>query len=313
MAVQDLTNTSWKWNGASPEFSGATYNGTTKSITFLSNNETFSGMTFASWHGGDINSVAYNGTNDVYVIFSDIDGGTYESIPKYLHFQITGGSDVQDSQLIAWIEANATQETVSRVEIDLSTLSGWSDVLPGSHTLTIKALAVDYRDSDFSTPVSIHKKHDPLDPPEKIEVEVSGAGTYVGVKASFVDEAEQYEYFIDGTSVGTANKSFLIGAIPIGTSGSGSSCTVYGKINSDTVSPTDYTWKVDSNGNWSSQYNPMEQVPDVSKIAFMSSINEGNIMAMGMSGDASVRQSTTPVVVKVHNEGFYGLVYHFTG
>jgi hypothetical protein len=45
----------------------------------------------------------------------------------------------------------------NRIGIDLSTLSGWSSVQNGQHSITIKAKATGYYDSDLSTPVSFRK------------------------------------------------------------------------------------------------------------------------------------------------------------
>ena len=41
--------------------------------------------------------------------------------------------------------------------VDLSTLSGWAEVESGTHTLTIKAKASGYRDSNASTGVTFNK------------------------------------------------------------------------------------------------------------------------------------------------------------
>ena len=46
---------------------------------------------------------------------------------------------------------------MATLSVDLSTLTGWSDVTSGSHTLTIKAKATGYRDSEASTGVSFTK------------------------------------------------------------------------------------------------------------------------------------------------------------
>lgn len=45
----------------------------------------------------------------------------------------------------------------SQISVDLTTLSGWSDVSDGTHTLKVKAKATGYRDSALSTGVSFEK------------------------------------------------------------------------------------------------------------------------------------------------------------
>ena len=118
MAVTDLTGTRWRWNWgdytapSACDFENATQAGVVKSINFTASSagggtETqWTSMRFRRWHGGDINAVDYETTN---VWFSDIDGGEYSAEGDYEEFYITGGTDVTNAQLIAWIEANAVQ------------------------------------------------------------------------------------------------------------------------------------------------------------------------------------------------------------
>lgn len=118
MAVTDLTGTRWRWNWgdytdpSSCDFENATQAGVVKSINFTASSagggtETqWTSMRFRRWHGGDRNAVDYGTTN---VWFSDIDGGEHSAEGDYEEFYITGGTDVTNAQLIAWIEANAVQ------------------------------------------------------------------------------------------------------------------------------------------------------------------------------------------------------------
>ena len=136
MSVSDLTGTKWEWN-FNAGFSGATQQGITKNINFTSNGETFTSMIFKQWHGGDINRLDYNST---LVYWYDDESGDGEDYPEYFTFEVTGGTDVTDSTLIGWIEANATEVP--------------SLPSSGTHTITAKAKATGYADSNASNSVS---------------------------------------------------------------------------------------------------------------------------------------------------------------
>jgi hypothetical protein len=153
---------------------------------------------------------------------------------------------------------------------------------------------------------SIGTVHAPIAPPARNDVTVSGPGTYVEVKSSFVNEAEEYEYFIDGVSVGTAPISFKVWGSAGLMGQSGSNCAVYAKVNSDTVSTIDYTWYVESNGTFHGpgMSNPID---DVTKVAIMSSRNDGRPMATCSEG--VIQQSTAPVVVRLHGTTSIILIY----
>lgn len=243
---------------------------------------------YVSTTDNDFTPLYYDGTNNVEIQITDIGGNWPNTRSNYFSFTTTPPAPVY---------------TYDLTQLSLAT---------GTHSITAKAKKTGYIDSDASNAVS-YTVYPKIDPPVRNEVTTSGPGTYVGMKSSFIDEAEEYEYFIDGVSVGKASLSFLVGAMPVGLGGTGSSCTIYGKINSDTVSTTDYTWKVDSNGVWTSQYSINEQIPNVTKVALMSSIAQGNPMAVSLIGGGNIMQSTTPVVVRIYGDGILGLVYHFTG
>ena len=148
MSVQDLTNTTW----VIPYFS-------------LSDNwieETFS-VNFSSSYYSD-NFTGFGGSDSEAIWY--LKNGQYEECPWDIGAQemisddtitITGGNDVTNTTFISWLEEYATQQGGSTVTVDLSTLSGWSNVSSGSHTLTIKAKASGYNDSPASTGVTFSK------------------------------------------------------------------------------------------------------------------------------------------------------------
>ena len=73
----------------------------------------------------------------------------------------------------------------NQVSVDMSTLSGWSNVSSGSHTLTIKAKASGYRDSEASTGVSFTKAS------SGYQVRLTGSGDDAGQVKIF--DAQTYD------------------------------------------------------------------------------------------------------------------------
>ncbi len=150
MAVSDLTGTTWVWTEV-PQGTGlveeewVTYN-----ISFSSNSITYTSLQVWEAEAGTELSIYYGNNTSAYEFSTGWVNNAYKTI------SITGGTDATNGDLIAWLEANATQQS-SQLTVDLSALSGWSNVSSGSHTLTIKAKASGYRDSDASTGVSFVK------------------------------------------------------------------------------------------------------------------------------------------------------------
>lgn len=99
--ITDLTGTTWVGNNSlSIDFGVNTYN-----INFTSNNVNYTSITL---NGVQVN-IRYNSTT-VYDDFNNWTNNEYKTI------QITGGTDATNSNLISWLQANATQVEI----IDLS-------------------------------------------------------------------------------------------------------------------------------------------------------------------------------------------------
>jgi len=152
MAISDLTGTTWVFNAISTDSFTAV--GNQWDINFISNSTNYSILEQVFDDDSELGKIYYNTTNVFNVAYGDEDGLWEDE--AYKTIEITGGTDVTNSTLISWLETNATQQS-SQISVDLSTLSGWSDVTSGSHTLTIKAKATGYRDSEASTGVSFEK------------------------------------------------------------------------------------------------------------------------------------------------------------
>ncbi|MBO7735551.1 MAG: hypothetical protein J6S67_23500 [Methanobrevibacter sp.] len=147
MTISDLTGTTWVFPDGTELSPGSNLN---FAITFISNSENYTGI-----YSGSDPEIMYYVQNGSHVIVYDQWGNQWTN-NAYRTIGITGGTDVTNATLISWLEANATQQS-SQLSVDLSTLSGWPDVSDGTHTLTIKAKATGYRDSNPSTGVSIVK------------------------------------------------------------------------------------------------------------------------------------------------------------
>lgn len=103
MAVTDLTGTKWVFNDEITDFSGTN----SFAINFISNNTNYTNI----YRGTSSFSYSKNGSNMVYVYDTGdeppfVAGWTDDA---YKTIEITGGTDATNSELIAWLQANATQ------------------------------------------------------------------------------------------------------------------------------------------------------------------------------------------------------------
>lgn len=86
--------------------------------------------------------------------YNPLNGGWTNENYKTIEFTGTIPED-----LLAWLQANGTKQAtpVTKQQIDLSTLSGWANLLYVSHVITVKAKANGYADSAASNAVSVDK------------------------------------------------------------------------------------------------------------------------------------------------------------
>lgn len=168
MAITDLTNTKWVFNETG--CSGYGTDDTTKrfNIDFICDNQTLTTINAPYIYGGgryrfstiQLGSYVYLRTTDyIYTQMSLTDGEGWYSIDTQVYTKmsepptitITGGTDVTNPDLIAWLEQNATlQQIIQTTTFDLSTLQ----LSTGTHVVQVKARASGYRDSDFSNVVN---------------------------------------------------------------------------------------------------------------------------------------------------------------
>lgn len=104
MAVTDLTGTKWVFNDEITGFSGTN----SFAINFISNNTNYTNI----YRGTNNFSYSKNGSNRVYVYDTGdeppfVAGWTDDA---YKTIEITGGTDATNSELIAWLQANAVQQ-----------------------------------------------------------------------------------------------------------------------------------------------------------------------------------------------------------
>jgi|LSQX01.2.fsa_nt_gb uncharacterized repeat protein (TIGR02543 family) len=100
MAITNLTGTKWEFNNNPGVFNDFGFPVGTFNINFLSNDNNYTSITGSYDFNGDYSYIQYNSTT-VY-------NGTWTN-SNYRVIEITGGTDVEDETLIAWLEANATQ------------------------------------------------------------------------------------------------------------------------------------------------------------------------------------------------------------
>ena len=208
MPISDLTGTTWVFSYGEDvnQIAESGILGTLWNITFSSSyyNDTFTGF-----GGLDEEMIGYykNGVANEWVY----DIGAWEFVSEDT-ITITGGTDATNADLIAAIQFAATQPS-SQLSVDLSTLSGWSDVTAGSHTLTIKAKATGYRDSNASAGAGFTKAASGYNVRVQGEIDTAGSVTiYDGMTSSapsLVDYKLLYNFTFDETVLCTSGYLYV--------------------------------------------------------------------------------------------------------
>ena len=217
MSITDLTGTKWRISNVTTQdfegtktFTGSISDGThtiSGSLTYYCNTwnaTSYIGNIYATRPGYNFVWDTYNktGTFFSYIYnsrsqsgYAGISHGTTTSA-GVLTISFTGGASVTDSQLIAWVEANGEQ-IPTNITLDLSTIG-----LPaGSHLIQIKLSddGVTKADSELSNGVT-YVEPEPL-PQLDTPTNLTADGT--NIEFDEVENAEEYEIFADGVSIGT--------------------------------------------------------------------------------------------------------------
>lgn len=155
--VVDLSGTTWDFNDTITTWLS---NDGWHNLIFTSNNYNCTSMYVGTseypWiHYASTGIFEEYGTERVYN--GNSSGWSIVNV-AFKSISITGGTDASNPSLIAWLSQNATYSPPpSKVSIDISTMEGWSSVSTGRHTLTLKAMADGYRDSEFSQGIEAKK------------------------------------------------------------------------------------------------------------------------------------------------------------
>lgn len=123
------------------------------SAPFNSNNQDFEGIKIASFKGSKVTYLKNEGNS---VIVYDMSAGATTGWTDSAYRTITFDAPVTDTTLLTWLQANGTKQS-NKLSVDLTTLSGWSNLALGNHTIKIVAKADGYRDSEPSASVSVTK------------------------------------------------------------------------------------------------------------------------------------------------------------
>ena len=150
MAVTDLTGTTWVIN-TRPYGTSISLGSINASINFTSNNTNYSRIFIP------IEDDLVDGTEALLYDNQQAYRNSAWYNEAYKTISITGGTDATNTNLINWLEANATQQTTPKVSVDLTTLPGWSSLPSDTYSITIVAKADGYRDSEPSAAVSVEK------------------------------------------------------------------------------------------------------------------------------------------------------------
>ncbi|MBQ7445894.1 MAG: hypothetical protein IJS71_08200 [Clostridia bacterium] len=166
--ISDITGYTW----VGMDFLNLPFGVTTYNVNFVSNNTNYSSFTL----NGVQPQINYNSTQ----VYEEMN---YWSNNAYKTVIFIDGDDIDNVTFISWLEANGTlTPSSSQLSVDLTTLSGWSDVSAGNHTLKVKAKAAGYRDSALSAGVSFTKAASGYSGNISAYDTLSGNGTYTKIK-----------------------------------------------------------------------------------------------------------------------------------
>lgn len=126
-------------------------------LNFVSNNSTFDRIYYQRNAVDDGNLSYYNASveTSVYSFYDYSDQWVNEAY-RTITFNTAPTDD-----LLTWLQANGTKQ-VSKINIDLTTLSGYESLPAGTYALAVKAKAANYQDSDLSSTVSFTKLAAPV-------------------------------------------------------------------------------------------------------------------------------------------------------
>lgn len=208
MAVTDLTGTTWVIN-TRPYGTSISLGSINASINFTSNNTNYSRIFIP------IEDDLVDGTEALLYDNQQAYRNSAWYNEAYKTISITGGTDATNTNLINWLEANATQQATSKVSVDLTTLPGWASLSSDTYNITIVAKAENYRDSEPSAAVSVTKE--PQEYTDCITftgetsdftLAVGGAKEWDGTVEYSTDHENWTEW--DGTAVSSVSKKLYL-------------------------------------------------------------------------------------------------------
>lgn len=158
-------------------------------VSFVSNGNSYGRLYYVYEPEDGYNRLVYatvsgSGTVAVFAKSPDypvgwVEGEEYRSI--------TFSEPVTDTTLLAWLQANGTKQSIPKVTVDLTSLSGYESLPAGTYALSVRAKASGYQDSDLSQTVSFTKLAAPV---------VTVADTTVTWDS--ITNAESYDVYVDG-------------------------------------------------------------------------------------------------------------------
>ena len=155
------------------------------SIQFTSNNQSFTLFRFnrsgANQYDLQYNDVAVNGGTWNNSLNRPNWTGWANSAYRTVTFETAPTGD-----LLTWLQANGTKQS-NKLSVDFTTLSGWSNLAPGNHTIKIVAKGTGYTDSEKSAGVEVTKP----------DAAYTDCLTFTGESSEFTLKATNKEW--DGT------------------------------------------------------------------------------------------------------------------
>lgn len=183
-------------------------------------------------------STMVNPNSDYYISINgtEVLSETVNFADEDLHIYANTSSTGRTLALNAVV--NFTISAPPKVTVDLTSLSGYESLAAGTYALGVKAKASGYTDSDLSATASFTKLAAPV---------VTASDTTVTWEA--ITNADNYDVYVDGelyeNTTGAIGYNVTIQGVNGGYISAGTTAA-FVKVNSDTVSDTNYDFKFES-------------------------------------------------------------------
>lgn len=179
----------------------------------------------------NIDDLIYYSDGQSYTVYEN--GSWISTLQRTITFSTSPTGD-----LLTWLQANGTKQSAPKVTVDLTSLSGYESLAAGTYQLGVKSKAANYQDSDLSSTVSFTKLAAPV-----------ATASETTVTWDAITNADSYDVYVDGelyeNTTGAIEYNVTIQGVNGGYISDGTTAA-FVKVNSDTVSDTNYDFLFNS-------------------------------------------------------------------